>query len=48
MFKRIYDYFKNKPTVEEIYYSNAVDLIDLENRMRNVQYGRAPWQKQIF
>ena len=31
---------------EEAYYSQAVDLIDLEYRMRQVQRGDAPFQSR--
>lgn len=30
--------------MEEAYYANSTDLVDLERRMRLVSRGQAPWQ----
>lgn len=34
--------------IEESYYAGAVDHADLERRMKEVQLGKAPWQKRYY
>jgi len=37
-----------RENAEQAYYAAATDHADLERRMRNVQYGRAPWQTGMW
>ncbi len=42
-FKNLFKAKTEKDQIEE-YLADAVDLVDLENRIRNIDRGNAPWQ----
>ena len=49
MFKHLFrDLFNTKTEKQLIndYLSDSVNLVDLENRLRNIDRGQAPWQVQ--
>ncbi len=45
MFKNLFKARTEKDRIEE-YLADAVDLVDLENRLRRIDRHEAPWQVQ--
>lgn len=47
MFKKFFKNLLNYPTEKDMVYeylASSVDHVDLENRLRNIDRGQAPWQ----